>query len=131
MYYVIGDLTSINLDNLLIQLRPEVSLKKWYPFGIAAGISSDVLDSYAKSCSPEDCIMEMLDYWLRNEKSKPTWRDIADILKSIGLQKLACDIEMVYSTGKYENSFTELIVFFSLMLINACHTTTQVNFQFK
>ena len=92
--------TSVNLDNVLIQLRPQVT-SKWHRFGEAVGIDNEVLDSCAKTCSPEDCIVEMLDYWLRNHLKKPTWRDIAEALKAINLPQLALDIEMVYSTGSY------------------------------
>ena len=44
--------------------------------------------------------MEVLDQWLRNFPGRPTWRDVANVLRRIGLQKLANDIEMVYETGK-------------------------------
>jgi hypothetical protein len=90
----------VNLDNVLIQLRPQVTCK-WHQFGEAVGIQKEVLDSCAKTClsSPEDCIVEMLDYWLRNSVVKPTWKDIAQGLKEINLPRLAHDIEMVYSTG--------------------------------
>ena len=71
----------------------------WRQFGEAVGIEEEVLDSFAKTCSPEDCIVEMLDYWLRNTLKKTTWRDIATALKVINLPQLANDIEMVYSTG--------------------------------
>ena len=55
----------INLDNLLIQLQPQVG-PKWYQFGEVAGISKDVLDEFVKQCFPDDCcIVEMLDYWLK------------------------------------------------------------------
>lgn len=88
----------MNLDNVLIQLRPQVTCK-WHQFGEAVGIAKEILDSCSKTCSPEDCIVEMLDYWLRNSVEKPTWKVIAEALKSINLPQLAHDIEMVYSTG--------------------------------
>ena len=43
--------------------------------------------------------MEVLDQWLRNFPGRPTWRDVANALREIGLQQLANDIEMVYETG--------------------------------
>ena len=90
--------TCVNLDNVLIQLRPQVTIK-WRQFGETVGIEKEVLDSCAKTCSPEDCIIEMLDYWLRNSLKKPTWKDIAEALKEINLPQLAHDIEMIYFTG--------------------------------
>ena len=87
----------VDLDTLLIQLRPQVG-PKWYQFGEAAGIPKDALNKIAEQCSPEECIVEVLDYWLRNT-TRPTWKGIAWILKAINLQQLAFDIERVYSTG--------------------------------
>ena len=43
----------------------------------------------------------MFDYWLRNEKELPTWGSIAKTLKVLNLQRLAAEIEMVYTTGNY------------------------------
>jgi hypothetical protein len=90
----------VNLDNLLIQLRPQVT-PKWYEFGVIVGIEKEVLDYFASKCSPEECMVEMLDHWLRNREEQLTWREVARALKAINLQQLALDIESVYKTGKY------------------------------
>ena len=82
----------VNLDNLLIQLRAQVS-PLWYQFGEAAGVETEILDKLADNCLPQDCIIEMFDYWLRQQKELPTWRDVAKILKVINLQQLAVQIE--------------------------------------
>jgi hypothetical protein len=92
------DSLSVNLDNLLIQLKPQVG-PKWYKFGVAAGIEKDVLDKFAEQCSPDDCIVEVLDYWLRKSNKLHTWSDVAKILKDIDLSGLAHDIEGIYTTG--------------------------------
>ena len=97
------DSPCVNLDNVLIQLRPQVSAK-WYQFGAAIGVDKEVLDHCAKTCLPEDCIVEMLDYWLRNSTEKPTWRIISKALKAINLLQLADDIERVYITGNLKLS---------------------------
>ena len=57
---------SVDLDSLLIQLRPQVSTK-WYEFGEVAGIEKEALDKIAEQCPPdqEQCIVEQFDYWLR------------------------------------------------------------------
>ena len=97
------DNLSIDLDKLLIQLKPQVS-PKWYQFGEAARIEKEVLDNYARNCAADDCIIEVLDYWLRNhtDSEAPTWREVAKILKRIDLHQLAHDIEQVYTTGTYQ-----------------------------
>ena len=102
------NIDDINLDSLLIQLRKHVT-SKWYEFGKAAGIKSEVLDNFAENCAPDDRIVETLDYWLRNYKGKLTWRDIAIILRAINLQKLAFDIEQVYTTGTYMHMYILVI----------------------
>ena len=101
-YYnnIIGeDSICVNLDNLLFQLRSQITFK-WYQFGLAVGIESEILDKFAEHCAPEDCIMEMLDHWLRKSTHKPTWNDVAKALRIVELPQLALDIESVYTTGK-------------------------------
>ena len=96
--YTDNNCPPLNLDSLLVQLRPQVG-PKWYQFGEAAGIENNILDKFAAQCLPEDCIVELFDYWLRNSAEKPTWGDIARILKTIGLTELGLNIESVYKTG--------------------------------
>ena len=72
----------------------------WYQFGEIAGVEKEFLDDIASKCSPDDCIIEMFDRWLRNSDVKPTWREVAKILKAINLQQLALDIGQVHETGK-------------------------------
>ena len=88
----------LNLDTLLIQVKAAAT-PMWYQLGEALGINKESLDRYS-SHSPEESIIEMLDQWLRNGPRKPTWRDVADALKKIGLEQLASDIEKVYETGE-------------------------------
>ena len=99
-YYVDNSL-HVNLDDLLIHLRPQVTLK-WYEFGVVVGIEREVLDYFASKCSPDECLVEMLDYWLRNHKEQLTWREVVRALKAINLQQLASDIENVYKTGNFK-----------------------------
>ena len=71
----------------------------WRKFGEAVKIDKNVLDSFAKNCSPNECIVETLDYWLRNCTKQPTWRDVAITLNSIGLPQLAFEIDKISTTG--------------------------------
>jgi hypothetical protein len=89
----------VNLDNLLIQLQPQVG-PKWYQFGEAAGIEKETLDRIAKECqTPDQYIVELFDHWLRSSVEPLTWKTVADVLKAIKLTKLGCDIEKVSTTG--------------------------------
>ena len=81
----------MDLDILLLHLRSQLT-PKWKEFGLAAGIAKGVLDSYS-SYPPEECIVEVLDKWIRSHTvdkgTKATWKDVAVILKEIGLHQLA------------------------------------------
>ena len=85
------------MDSLLIQLQPEVT-EKWYQFGKAIGVGGTTLDKYA-SYPPEQNMIEVCDYWLRNHTGQPTWNEVAAALRQIGFQQLARDIENIYETG--------------------------------
>ena len=87
----------INLDSLLIQLKAAVT-DKWYQFGKTIGIEKDVLDK-CTHYSSDQSLVEILDNWLRNHSTQPTWNEIADALNEIGLEQLAVDIRSVYKTG--------------------------------
>ena len=87
----------LNLDNFLIQVRTQLT-SKWYQFGLALGVDKDILNKYSEF-PPEESIVEVADYWLRNSYTKPTWRDVARALKKIGFDLLAEDILNVYKTG--------------------------------
>ena len=81
---------AVDLDSLLIHLRSEVT-PKWRQFGEAVGISEEILKEYS-NYPPEECIVEVFDYWLRNYPSptdRPTWRDVADVLIKMELHQLA------------------------------------------
>ena len=89
--------TLLNLDSLLIQLKAEVT-PRWYEFGKALGVNKAVLEKCIQY-PPEESIVEILDNWLRNHETEPTWKEIAESLKMIGLRQLGSDIGMVYETG--------------------------------
>ena len=87
---------------------------KWYQLGLAIEIPKDTLDKYSEY-SPSECIVEVLDYWLRNQPNHqiPTWRDVANILEEIGFHQLAESILNVYQTGEqlHRKSNSNLQVF--------------------
>ena len=88
----------LNLDNLLIQIKQDTT-PMWYQLGEALGIEKKVLKKFT-TCSPEESIIEVLDYWLRNHPGKPTWKEVAVALREIHLHRSASRIEMIYKTGK-------------------------------
>ena len=80
-----------------MQIRQQVT-PKWYQFGLAVGINKETLDEFS-NFPAEECIVEMLDLWLRTSERAVTWRDVADALKQIGLYQLAERTLKAYKTG--------------------------------
>ena len=79
-----------------MQLHSQVT-SKWQKFGLAVGIAKEILDRY----SQEECIVQVLDCWLRNHNmsgTKPTWRDVSKALEKIELHQLAESVLNVYET---------------------------------
>ena len=88
----------LNLDSLLIEIKWDAT-QVWYQLGETLGIEKKILDKFT-TCSSEESIIEMLDYWLRNHSRKPTKKEVADALRKIHLHESASGIEMIHETGK-------------------------------
>ena len=69
-----------NLDHLLAKLRSITHM--WYQFGLAVGISQNVLDSYSEF-PPDKRLAEVLNYWLTNHDSQLTWQDVTKTLNEM------------------------------------------------
>ena len=52
-----------------------------------------MLDSIAKTTFAHNCIVEVLDYWMKYSNEKLTWNDVANALREIGLHELALELE--------------------------------------
>ena len=91
----------------MTQIKTQVT-PKWYQFGLAAGINEEILDEFS-SFPPEECLIEMLDFWLKSCEQPPIWRDVADILKQIGLYLLAERILKIYKTGTIANATVSML----------------------
>ena len=90
---------NINLDTLLIQLKPAVlHSDKWYQFGKALGTKKELLEKCTQ-LQPDQSLVQILDDWLRNHSGQPSWNEIAEALTEIGLEQHALDIKSVYETG--------------------------------
>ena len=85
---------SLDLDTLLIKLGGRLDTQ-WYPLGMAIGIPTQFLENL-KGYSDEECMVEMLDYWLRHHPDQPTWKEIADAIEDIQDYDLAKSIKGVY-----------------------------------
>ena len=75
--YFTGDTPSCDLKNSLVcALRGQVS-SKWYTFGLTLGVPKQFLNQL-KCDSDEECLGEVLDYWLKQHPGKPTWQEVMD-----------------------------------------------------
>jgi hypothetical protein len=80
----IGDTPFHNLKQSLVDaLRGQVS-SKWYTFGLALGVPKQLLNQLEHH-SDEECLIEVLDYWLKHHPGKPTWKEIMDAKNRIVL----------------------------------------------
>jgi hypothetical protein len=88
----------VSLDQILIQLR-EVT-PHWRKLGEAVGVQKlDEISEYVGSES--EAMVEVVDGWLANlHPNKPTWREIADVVDSIGHHDLAGSLRQVYISGQ-------------------------------
>ena len=74
-----------NIDNLFPKLHSITHL--WHQFGLIVGISQNVLDSYLE-LPPDKRLVEVLNYWLTNHHSQPTWQDVMQALNEMNLSHL-------------------------------------------
>ena len=70
----LGETPICDLNNLVCTLRGQIS-SKWYSFGLALGVPKEILNQL-KHHSDEECLVEMLDYWLKHHPGKPTWQEV-------------------------------------------------------
>ena len=69
------------MESLLVYLRGRVTFQ-WYKFGVAIGIPTEVLEQF-KGHFDEECLIKVLDYWLKNHPTQPTWQEVATALQDI------------------------------------------------
>ena len=73
--------TPVNLKRLLDKLQGQIS-KQWYQIGLILGLPMDVLEGF-NFYSEDDCLVEVLDYWLKHHPGKPMWQEITDAQKKV------------------------------------------------
>ena len=88
---VIGD-----LDNVATELK-DFKKSDWKKFGLKAGLSNTLDEIEANNTKVEDRFLECLFYWLRrkdkvDDKGRPSWRRLVEILEELGDRALADEI---------------------------------------
>ena len=93
----------MNLYSLLIVLKEELS-PKWYEFGLVVGVPQELMDSYSGYPS-DQCLTEVLDYWLRHHNETIKWTEVADALidKAVDLNQLAEKAQLLSSSAEKIN----------------------------
>ena len=87
------------LRDLLDALQQKVACK-WKTLGVFLKIPTGRLDNIeAKHHDPEDCLREMLQVWLKQMHTPPTWASIINALDSDSLeeQRLAKELREKYA----------------------------------
>ena len=103
-----------DLDAILNQLE-QFHKNEWKKFGLKAGLYDSTLstigDNHKGDC--EECFRRCLSLWLKradnvDEKGKPTWQRLADILEEMGNRALADTIRI--EKGQNNNVFCIILV---------------------
>ena len=89
----------VNLDLLLILLKEELT-PRWYEFGLIVGVPKDVMDNYLGYPS-DQCLIELLDYWLRYHPGQLTWKEVAHVLREMKIYFLAEKALQISTTGEF------------------------------
>ena len=76
MLIILGEIPACNLNNLVYTLRGHISFQ-WYSFGLAIGVPKQILNQL-EDYTDEECLVEVLDYWLRHHPGKPTWQEVME-----------------------------------------------------
>ena len=67
----------LDLDSLLLTLKESTLSSKWYAFGEVLGVPKEFLEQL-NDTPHNECLVEILDFWLRHHHSQPTWKEIMD-----------------------------------------------------
>ncbi len=88
----------MNLDSLLINLQHLAP--KWQEIGIHLKVSAVDLKSIQELCKEvdSDCLVELFDKWLRSTDT-PTWKNITDVLDTMGEHESSQNIMDILSEG--------------------------------
>ena len=71
---------SINVENILIKVGDQVK-SQWYKFGLVIGAPRDFLDQL--SGEDEQCLTQVLEYWLKQHAHQPTWQEVINAQQKI------------------------------------------------
>ena len=97
--------TPVRLKELMDALYHSVA-NKWKLLGIQLEIPKDVLATIEKRKmgDPRQCLLEMLEWWLKRMDPPASWSAIAEAVEFLGKEQLARELRLKYcSSGKNAN----------------------------
>ena len=107
-YFDLGPPPSdLTVENLLPVLRGMAS--KWQSLGKALSLDEDILDEiYTNNETDEDCLRDMLEWYLMRSDSKRNWEEIDEALRRVKDVPQFIDGSTPSTAGKY-NYFTHTV----------------------
>ena len=90
-----GETLSRNLKHRLVCALGGQLSSKWYSFGLALGVPKQFLNQL-KHHSDEECLVEVLDHWLRNHPGEPTWQEAVEAKNRVASGTAYCDYSTPY-----------------------------------
>ena len=90
-------LTIPNLSDLTMALCNRLA-DKWKRLGVYLRLPKAALDTINRENS-EDCLVEMLDCWLKQVNPPPSWTTIIEAIEVLGDKQLAAELKTKYCTG--------------------------------
>ena len=97
----------MNLKDAIVELRGV----KWFSLGIQLDIEKCELDKIKRE-NPQDedqCMIEVLDYWLQNTQSDPTWDKLANAVERVGGERKV--VENLRAIQELNGMSSQLLVF--------------------
>ena len=85
------------MDTVLVQLKPSIG-ERWQELGMALGIANNLLKEF-ELYTPEQRLIEVVDYWLVQHVGKPTWAELGDACSRVGLVELGTALKSSYERG--------------------------------
>ena len=84
-------ITPFTIENLVKYLLPVAD--KWKDLGEVLSVTDNILDEIFTNCnSPQDCLREMLKYYLMRSDLVHDWVEITNALRKVGEEALANEI---------------------------------------
>ena len=83
---IYSEIQPLDLNSLLSRVQDQIPNYQWYQFGLALGVPKEVLDQLGEH-SGDNCLTELLNYWLNNHKGQPSWQEVDEAQRRIDIYR--------------------------------------------